>query len=266
MSTTPEYLDPDKWAAVLGLIDSLDPSLQALTEQQRIAIFNHRLYVPVNQHLKSGPQATIEHVSFAVHFTAKYLHLLIDRLINLPLQSGDIIAKDHPLENIYHIAFKFTDPNYIGKYMVSDHPTAEGGRQIASVMADRLIDVASTVNDLQNIRAPFSELQKFELVIDRTLGTLTMLIIAKKRNTLSATMSSTLTGILNTWSTRTPWDREPNNFSMRSSMVLSGILNADSIGLQALMRERRRSLGGRDSCALPSCQIEQGLKTCQRSL
>lgn len=85
-------------------------------------------YVPVNQHLNSGPQAENEHRRFAAHFTAKHLPSLVDRLIHLPPQSGNIVAKDHPLENIYHITFKFADPNYIGKFMVSNHPIAAGTR------------------------------------------------------------------------------------------------------------------------------------------
>ncbi|KZP12698.1 hypothetical protein FIBSPDRAFT_151942 [Athelia psychrophila] len=148
--------------------------------------------------------------------------------------------------------------------MASDHPAAEGGQHLASVMAERLINVASTLKNLKKNQAPFEELQKYGVGIARTLTTLTMLIIATKRNPLSATTSSTLTGILRTWSARTPWDLEPNNSDMRSSHILSDVLNPDSVSLQALVRERRRALKGRGSCALPSCQIEEGLKTCQR--
>lgn len=285
-----------------GLIENSDPSLKAQTERQRIAMFNRRLarvfhsacfirsrefwqYVPVNQHLNSGPQAENEHIRFAAHFTAKYLPLLIDRLIHLPPQSGDIVAKDHPLENIYHITFKFTDPNYIGKFMVSDRPIAAGarlfilcstclslsylcllgGREIASVMAQRLIDVASTLEGLERQHVPSSELQKYGLGISRTLTTLTLLIIARKQNPISATTCATLIRTLNKWSTRTPWDPQPNNFDMTSSSSLKAFLSTDDIGLQAIMKQRRRSLKGRDQCALPSCQNDQGLKTCQRS-
>lgn len=131
-------------------------------------------------------------------------------------------------------------------------------------MAQRLIDVASTLESLERQHVPFSELQKYGLGISRTLTTLTLLIIARKQNPISTTTCATLIRILNRWSTRTPWDPQPNNFDMSSSHSLSAILSTDNIGQQAFIKQRRRSLKGRDECALPSCQKDQGLKTCQR--
>lgn len=136
-------------------------------------------------------------------------------------------------------------------------------------MADRLIAVASTLKVLENNEAPFAEVQKYGLGIVHTLETLIKLIIAKKRNTLAAATSRTLTNILDTWSTRTPWDLRPDsNQGKEAALALSSFLNANSFGplVQVYVKESRHSLKGRDVCALHSCQTGQGLKQCQRSI
>lgn len=57
-------------------------------------------------------------------FTSKYLHLLVDRILNLPpLADG---RDDYPIQNIYHTTLKFTDHAYLAKFMTSTHPIAEG--------------------------------------------------------------------------------------------------------------------------------------------
>lgn len=257
MTVVPEYLDPDKWAAALGLIETSDPSLHSQSERDREGLFNRRFYVPTHWHLRSSPQAAIEHKAFCAHFSAKYLPMLVDRFIELPSRGNNIGlqgANDYPLENIYHVAFKFADPPYIAKYMISTNAVAEGGRRLPQVIAERLIGVASELERLKNASAPSSELNKYELGISRALTTLMMLLFATKKKTISAITSAELIGWLDKWKSRT-WLTQPGPSGIASSsFLISNLLQSGNVMSAEVQRQRRHALKGTDICALPSCE------------
>jgi hypothetical protein len=101
------------------------------------AIYVHDLqYGPTKMHQISGPVAEDIQRTLWAEFTAKYLHLLVDRLLDLPppgaraQQDG---ALDYPIQNIYHTTFKFTDIGYLAKFMLSSHTATKGASQIFSL-------------------------------------------------------------------------------------------------------------------------------------
>lgn len=64
-------------------------------------------------------------------FTAKYLPLLVDRILDLPLHGArPHEADDYPLQNVYHTTLKFTDHAYLAKFMTSGSTMAEGMSQL----------------------------------------------------------------------------------------------------------------------------------------
>lgn len=87
-------------------------------------------YVTLTQYLKtrthqiSGVAALNLQRDLWAKFTSKYLHLLVDRILNLPPSSGADIR--YPIKNIYHTTLKFTDHAYLARFMTSTHPIAEG--------------------------------------------------------------------------------------------------------------------------------------------
>jgi hypothetical protein len=138
----PDHLDPDKWAAMLGLVES---SLTIHDETQRGLLFDQKFYHNTKIHMASGEVAQNIQINLWAAFTAKYLPALVDRILDLPPQGVRSVAygaDDYPLHNIYHTTFKFTDTAYLGKFMSSSCPIAEGGKRLPKVMAERLVKLA----------------------------------------------------------------------------------------------------------------------------
>ena len=67
-------------------------------------------------------------------FTAKYLPSLVDRILDLPPPGAHRLegegADEYPILNIYHIAFKFSDSAYVGKYVTSNEAIAQSKSQL----------------------------------------------------------------------------------------------------------------------------------------
>lgn len=162
MTTTPEYLDPEKWAAILGPViqcrvlpaaDShsfplglnpvSDAYLHIRDETERELVFRERFvstsptnaskairliysqHNPTRDHQDSGQAAVrLQKVLWAT-FTAKYLPSLVNRILDLP-PHGARSAEHYGIQNIYHTTLKFTDIAYLAKFMTSSSPIAEG--------------------------------------------------------------------------------------------------------------------------------------------
>ena len=155
-SDTPDYLDPAKWADMLGpvlscrtplaaktkpsplgLVPSSDSALQIHDETERELVFQEKFvsilplfpttksYATLSQYSKtrthqiSGEAALNLQRDLWAKFTSKYLHLLVDRILNLPPPSLRLVggAYDYPIQNIYHTTLKFTDHAYLARFM-----------------------------------------------------------------------------------------------------------------------------------------------------
>jgi hypothetical protein len=131
MGNTPEYLDANKWAAMLGLVPSSEPSLQIGNETERELVFDRRFYQKTRIHQDLGPDAESLQWALWAEFTAKYLPLLVNRILDLPPHGvRPEGAECYPIRNIYHTTFKFTHIGYIAKFMSSNHTVAKGVLQL----------------------------------------------------------------------------------------------------------------------------------------
>ena len=85
-------------------------------------------YLKTRAHQISGVAALSLQRDLWAEFTAKYLHLLVDRILNLLPPSSRLAdgAVEYPIRNIYHTTLKFTDHAYLARFMASTHPIAEG--------------------------------------------------------------------------------------------------------------------------------------------
>ena len=125
----------------------MESSLTIHDETQRGLLFDQKFvnispYLPTTKshaiclqyrntkiHMASGEVAQNIQINLWAAFTAKYLPALVDRILDLPPQGVRSVAygaDDYPLHNIYHTTFKFTDTAYLGKFMSSSCPIAEG--------------------------------------------------------------------------------------------------------------------------------------------
>lgn len=88
-------------------------------------------YRNIRIHQATGPVAQGLQEVLWTEFTAKYLPLLVDRLLDLPPHGARPNgAEDYPLQNIYYTVLRLTHPAYLVKFMASSHPVAEGTLQL----------------------------------------------------------------------------------------------------------------------------------------
>jgi hypothetical protein len=128
----------------LGLVPLSDSSLKIQDEAERQLVFTEKFvsispplflitkpyailaqYKKTRTHQISGVAALNLQRDLWAKFTSKYLHLLVDRILNLPPPASGRGA-DYPIQNIYHTTLKFTDHAYLARFMRSTHPIAKG--------------------------------------------------------------------------------------------------------------------------------------------
>ncbi|OAX36482.1 hypothetical protein K503DRAFT_296351 [Rhizopogon vinicolor AM-OR11-026] len=256
MDDAPEYFDPAKWAAVLGLVPSSEPNLQIHDETERESEFLLRFY----QHRTSGPAAKDPRWALVwAEFTAKYLHLLVDRFLDLPppgardrRDRASLLA--YPIQNIYHATLEFTHTGYLAKFMSSSHAIAKGGK-LLRVIAERLVAFAPN----------WKSLPDDEACIHRAVTTLMMLLTAAKDHPIPDEIKAKLVSWLETWAAYKSWSPEsmgpyfdlPKTCFALSHMLRSNITSGSG-------KQRRRALQCIGVCGLPTCGIETNLKACAR--
>lgn len=107
----------DKFVSILPLFHSSNLTLRLLAQYSKTKI-----------HQISSVAALELQRDLWAKFTSKYLHLLVDRILNLPPPSSRMAgrADSYPIQNIYHTTLKFTDHAYLARFMTSTRPMAEG--------------------------------------------------------------------------------------------------------------------------------------------
>lgn len=149
-------------------------------------------------HQDSGDAAVrLQRVSVWATFTAKYLPLLVNRILDLP-PHGTRSAEHYGLQNIYHTTLKFTDLAYLAKFMASNCPAAngtsyqillatiasstlcleQGGKRLTMVMAERLVEYGPIWLNRDTTWA--NDYDKHEGCIHKAVATLMMLVVATK--------------------------------------------------------------------------------------
>jgi hypothetical protein len=226
-------------------------------------------------HQISGPVAEDIQRTLWAEFTAKYLHLLVDRLLDLPppgaraQQDG---ALDYPIQNIYHTTFKFTDIGYLAKFMLSSHTATKGapnflvsnisvpdtiqGGKLFTVMAERLVEFAPNWRNSVH----------YEGAIHRAVTTLFMLVFAAKGHSIPEKTKDQLVNWLQIWAAYKSWSpgsMTPDNDLPRTCHSLSGVLSRP-VAMKSIIKQRRRALKCIEVCGLPTCDAETKLKVCSR--
>jgi len=262
MTTTPEYLDPDKWAVILGLIPATDSYPQIRDETEREIVFRQKLHDNTKRHQDSGAAALrLQKVLWAT-FTAKYLPSLVDRILDLPPRSVPL-AVDYPLRNVYHTTLKFTDPAYLAKFMTSTRKVAAGGKCLVGVIVERLVEFGPIWLKRDHPRPIPYEI--YEACIHKAVTTLVMLVIAAKGQAIPEAAKTELVRWLDIWAAYDSWSyMAPDDNVPLACSTLSNLLKYGDDRLKSLIKQRRHALKSIDVCALPTCTTETNLKRCNR--
>jgi len=264
MTSRPEYLDPHKWAAMLGLLPTSDPSLQSRDETEKEQLFQQRFYYNTRVHQDTGPAAQSLQLVLWAEFSARYSPALVNRLLDLPPHGArPYAAEDYRIQNIYHTTFKFADIAYLAKFMSSSHPIAEGGKRLPRVVAERLVEFAP---NWDRLRIDPTASGIFEGAIHRAVTTLMMLLIAAKDHSIPTTTTNPLVRCLDTWASFASWSPESmtlDNNLPAACVALRRVLTYH-VGLKSVMKQQRHALKCIEVCALPSCNVETNLKVCTR--
>lgn len=88
-------------------------------------------YVPLLEYLERNSAAVFMSTNVTPKLSAKYLHLIADRIINLPPRENNVGLRgrnNYQIWNIYNLTLTFADNQYVGKYLASSHPLAKGMR------------------------------------------------------------------------------------------------------------------------------------------
>ena len=215
-------------------------------------------------------------------FTAKYLPLLVNRILDLP-PHGTRSAEHYGLQNIYHTTLKFTDIAYLAKFMVSNRPAADGtsyqillaaiasrtlcfeqgAKRLNMVMAERLVEYGPIW--LNRDTTPTNDYDKHEGCIHKAVTTLMMLVVATKGQGIPETTKTELLKWLDTWIAYDSWSyMEPNDNMRVTCIVLGNMLKYSGDRLKSIVKQRRRALKCIEFCALPTCNAETNLKNCAR--
>jgi len=259
-SDTPDHLDPDKWADMLGLLPLSNSSLKIEDETKRELLFQDKFYSKTRIHQISGVAAVnVQHQLWA-KFTSKYLPSLVDRILDLPPPSSRLSggADEYPIQNIYHTTLKFTDHAYLAKFMRSNRPIAEGGKRLPGVMAKRLVEFGHSWRQHKN---PI-----YEGCIHRAVTSLMMLVIAAKGHDITEPTRSKLVHWLDTWAAYNSWSPGSMTFDNNLPVACNTLskLFKHEAQLKSVIKQRRYALKCVEVCALPTCAAETNLKVCSR--
>lgn len=256
--STPDHLDPAKWADMLGLVPPSDSSLQIQDETERERVFQDKFYYRTRIHQTSSIAAMDLQRELWAKFTSKYLPLLVDRILDLPPPSSARSFREYPIQNIYHTTLKFTDHAYLAKFMTSTRPIAKGGKRLPSVMAERLVEFGPSWRQNKN---PI-----YEGCIHRAVTTLMMLVIAAKGPSIPKPTSSKLVLWLETWASYDSWSPGSLTFDNNLPMACTTLVNLfkHEAVLKSVTKQQRHALKCVEVCALATCAIETNLKVCAR--
>ncbi|PPQ97576.1 hypothetical protein CVT26_002363 [Gymnopilus dilepis] len=254
----------DDFADVMGLQEAKTPEFANLDEIAKLPVMCHLLRkfrmmgrVPQNQ------QDFVYNKLAALHVAA-----MVDRFLEpppLPAGAGNDFVEDYKLNNVYvEVLGTISHTPYFAKYLNSDLPAAQGGKQLMRTVAQRLVEVAPSWDQKMLIPQPRREPGYFESAAATAIQMLSTLLafFTEEPQDSPIRISKELKDQVLPWLRK--WERRHSRIFLGKVCERTRSQLEGDMVVTAEAKLMRRMLLNLDRCGKRGCQSKSHLKVCSK--